>query len=67
MDLELVLKWHAFPYLCALLECFGTLQTNKNMGHSHDVDIELEGDDVLNVHDDAPVIAYLQQVKFWVD
>jgi hypothetical protein len=40
---------------------------DSSMGHSHDVDIEPEGDDALNVHDDALVIAYLQQVKFWVD
>ncbi len=40
VDLEVVLRWHASAYLCALLGCFGTLQMDMNMGHSHDVDIE---------------------------
>jgi hypothetical protein len=33
---------------------------DTSMGHSHDADIEPKGDDALNVHDDAHVIAYLQ-------
>ncbi len=58
--MEVVLKWHASAYLFALLGCFGTLQMDTSMGHSHDADIEPNGDDALNVHDDAHVIAYLQ-------
>ncbi len=29
-------------------------------GDPHDVDMELEGNGALDIHDDAPVIAYLQ-------
>jgi len=35
-------------------------QTNIGDGDSHDMDIELKGDGALDIHVNAPIIAYLQ-------
>jgi hypothetical protein len=64
VDLEVVPRWHAFAYLCILLECYGDIpHTNVNDGDPHDVDMELKGNGALDIYDDAPVIAYLQEGK----
>jgi len=53
----MVLKWHAFAYLCTLLGCFGdALHINVNTKDFRDVDIEMKGHNVLNIHDDAPIL-----------
>jgi hypothetical protein len=42
------------------LGCFGdALQIGVNDEDPHDVDMELEGNDALDIYDNAPVIAYL--------
>jgi hypothetical protein len=52
--------WHASTYLCTLLGCSRhVLQTSVDDGDPHDVDMELEGNDVVYIYDDAHVIAYL--------
>jgi hypothetical protein len=57
VDLETILRWHAFAYFCTLLGCFGDApQTSVDDGDSHDVDMELEGNGVWNIYDDAFVI-----------
>ncbi len=61
VDLEAITRWHAFAYLCSLLGCYGDVfQTSMDDGDPHDVDMELEGNDALNIYDDALVTAYLQ-------
>jgi hypothetical protein len=41
MDLETILGWHVFTYLCTLLGCFGDVSPiNVDDGDSHDVDME---------------------------
>ncbi len=41
MDLEVVLRWHASPYLCNLLGCFrDVFQTSVDGGDSNDVDMQ---------------------------
>jgi hypothetical protein len=61
VDLETVLGWHVFTYLCTLLGCFGDVPPiNVDDGDSHDVDMESKGNGALSICDDAPIIAYLQ-------
>ncbi len=61
MDLEVIIGWHAFAYLCNMLGCFGNaLQIEMNIGDYHGMDIEPKGDGALNIHDDTHVIKYLQ-------
>jgi len=61
VDLEIVLRWHAFAYFCTLLGCFGDLyQTSVDDGDSQDADMEVEGNGAWDIYDDAFVIAYLQ-------
>jgi hypothetical protein len=61
MDLEIILGWHAFAYLCTLLGCSKDVpQTSVDDGDSHDVNMELKGNGVRNICDDAPIITYLQ-------
>ncbi len=41
--------------------CLGDApQTNMGNEDNHDVNIELKGNGVLNIHEDAPIITYLQ-------
>ncbi len=61
MDLEIVLRWDASTYFCALLGCSRDVpQTSVDDGDSHDVDMELEGNGARDIYDNAFVIAYLQ-------
>jgi hypothetical protein len=61
VDLEVVLGWHASAYLCTLLGCFGDVfHSSMDNGDPHDVDMESKGNGALDIHDDAPIIAYLQ-------
>ncbi len=60
MDLEVILRWYAFAYLCTLLGCFQVVpQVKPRSGDSQQKDIELEGNGALEIHDDSFVIAYL--------
>ncbi len=60
VDLEVVLGWHAFPYLCTLLGCFGDVhQTNVDDGDPHAVDMESKGNGALDIYDHARVVVYL--------
>jgi hypothetical protein len=62
VDLEVVPRWHASTYLCTLLGCFGDVpHTSVDDGDPHDVDMESKGNGALDIYDDAPVIAYLQE------
>jgi hypothetical protein len=47
--------------------CYGDIPYN-NMGNkdSHDLDIELESDGVLDIYEDVPIIAYLQTCEILV-
>ncbi len=69
VDLEVVLGWHAFAYLCTLLGCYkDVLQTNGDNGDSHDhQDIELESNGALDIHEDAQLLHIYKQVKFRLD
>jgi hypothetical protein len=50
VDLEVVLGWHAFTYLCTLLRCFKDVpQTSVDDGDPHDVDMELEGNGAMDI------------------
>ncbi len=69
VDLEVILRWHAFAYLCSLLGCYGdVLQTSMGDGDPHDVDMESEDNGALDIYDDAPIITYLQasEVPIWL-
>ncbi len=53
--------WHAFTYLCILLQHFSVVpQTNMGNGEFHDVGMELKCDGALDIHDDVNVITYFQ-------
>ncbi len=61
MNLEVLLGWHAFAYPCTLLGCLSdVLQTTMDDEDPHDLDMVLEGNGVLDIYDEAPIIAYLQ-------
>ncbi len=61
VDLEAIPRCHASTYLCTLLGCSGDVpQTSVDDGDPHDVDMESKGNGVLDIYDDALVIAYLQ-------
>jgi len=61
VNLEAILRWHAFKYLCTLLGCHGDVpQTSVDDGDPHDVAMELEGNGALDIYDDVPIITYLQ-------
>ncbi len=61
MDLEVVLKWHTFVYLCTLLGCSKDVpKVRPSNGDSQEEDIEPKGNGVLDTHDDLFVIVYLQ-------
>ncbi len=48
-------------YLCTLLGCSrNALHINMSTKDFRGVDIELKGHNALNIHDDAPIITYLQ-------
>jgi hypothetical protein len=57
LDLEVVLSWHVFAYLCTLLGCFGNAPHN-NMGNKDScyVNIKPKGDGALNIFDDALIL-----------
>jgi hypothetical protein len=60
VDLEVVLGWHAFSYLCILLGCVGDVpQSNTSNGNSQSDNDELKGNGALNIHLDLFVMAYL--------
>jgi len=60
VDLEVVPKWHASTYHCALLGCFGdVLHISVHDRDPRDVDMELK-----YIYDDALIIAYLQASEF---
>jgi len=60
VDLETLLGWHVFTYLCTLLGCYEDVpHINVDDGDSHDVDMESKGNGALDIYDDAPIIAYL--------
>ncbi len=61
VDLEAMLRWHAFAYLCTLLGCYRDVpQGNMGGGNSQSNDDEPKGNNALNVHLYLLVIAYLQ-------
>jgi hypothetical protein len=50
VDLEVGPEWHASTYLCTLLGYWHDVpQTNVDDGDSHDMDMELKGNGVLNI------------------
>jgi hypothetical protein len=60
VDLEVIPKWHFFAY-CTLLGCLKDVpQARLGNEDSQEEDIEPKGNDVLDIHDDSPIIAYLQ-------
>ncbi len=65
IDLEVVPIWHAFTYLCTMLvHSRNVPHSGMDNGDSHDdQDIELEGNSALDIHEDSPIIAYLQTNK----
>jgi hypothetical protein len=67
VDLEVLLRWHASPYLCTLLGCFGDVfQINVDGGDSNDANMELEGNGALDIYDDAPIMTYLQACEILI-
>jgi hypothetical protein len=69
IDLEATPRiWHAFAYLRTMLgHSRNVPQSGMDNGDSHyDQDIELEGNGVLDIHEDAPIIAYLQACEVLV-
>ncbi len=68
VDLEAMPGRHAYAYMCILLGCFGDVpQGNIGGGNSQIDDDALEGNIVLDIHLDLPIMANLQQVGFWWD
>jgi len=66
-NLEVVPTWHALAYLCIMLGCsWDVPQINMCNKHSCDTNIELKGDGVLDIHEDALVISYLQASEILV-
>jgi hypothetical protein len=60
VNLEVVSRWHAFTYLCTLLECSRDVpQGNTSGGNSHNDDDEPENNNALDIHLDLPIMAYL--------
>jgi hypothetical protein len=60
VDLEVVLGWHVFAYMCTLLGCYGDVpQGNTGGGNSQSDDDELQGNSALNIHLDLLILAYL--------
>jgi hypothetical protein len=60
VDLEVVIGWHPFSYLCTLLGCSRDApHINMSTKDFRGVDIEPKGHNALNIHDDAPIITYL--------
>jgi len=66
--LEAILGWHTSTYLSILLGRFKDVFHNK-MGNenSHDLEIEHEGDGVLDIYENALVIAYLQASEIFIE
>ncbi len=64
VDLEVMLGWHAFAYLCTLLGCFGDVpKGNMGGGNSQSNDDEPEGNNALDIHLYLLVMAYLQAIE----
>jgi len=64
VDLEVVLEWHAFAYLCTLLGCsWDVFQIRMDDEDPHDVDLKSKCNGVQDIYDDAFIIAYLQAKK----
>ncbi len=60
VDLEAMLGWHVFAYLCTLLGSSGDVpQGHTGGGNSQSDDDELKGNRALNIHLDLPIMAYL--------
>ncbi len=67
MDLEVVLGWHAFAYLCTLLGCCGDVcEDNMGSGNSHNDDDKPKGNGALDIHLDLLVMAYLHACEVLV-
>jgi len=67
-DLEVVLRWHVFVYLCILLGCFGDVpQIRPSNGDSQDEDIEPKGNGALNMMIIHLLLHIYKQMKFWLD
>ncbi len=59
--MEAILGWHTSTYLSILLgRSKDVFHSNMGNEDSHDLEIELEGDGVLDIYENALVIAYLQ-------
>jgi hypothetical protein len=66
-NLEVVPTWHALTYLCIILGCsWDVPQINMCNKHSCDTNIESKGDGVIDIHEDALVISYLQASEILV-
>ncbi len=63
VDLEVVLSWHVFAYLCILLGCFGNAP-HSNMGNKDScyANIKPKGDGALNILDDALLLHTYKQL-----
>ncbi len=66
--MDVILGWHTSTYLSILLGRSKDVFHN-NMGNkdSHDLEIELEGDGVLDIYENALVIAYLQASGIFIE
>ncbi len=54
MDLEGVLRWHVYTYMCTMLGCSReVLQAIMNNGDSQEGEIELESNGIQYMHDDS--------------
>jgi hypothetical protein len=60
VDLEAIPRWHAFAYFCTLLGCSrDLLHIGVDVAESHDANMELEGNGILNIYEDASISTYL--------
>jgi len=60
VDLEVVLGWHVFTYMCTLLGCSKDVpQGNMGGGNSHNDDDEPKCINVMDIHLNLLVMAYL--------
>jgi hypothetical protein len=66
MDLETIPSWHASAYLRTLLGCLGTHFKLKWVTKVPMMDIESKGVGVLDIHENAHVLAYLQASEILV-
>ncbi len=66
--MEAILGWHTSTYLSILLgRSKDVFHSNMGNEDSHDLEIELEGDGVLDIYENALVIAYLQASEIFIE